>query len=148
MKRSEVFPSKWLAAADLPEGDTVATIREVTMEVLKNQKTQRDEEKPCIHFEDEDLKPMIVNTTNWKQIEKATGCDDSDDWAGKKIILFATEVEAFGEMKEAIRVRSHAPTRRPLPVGKAAPQRPASRPVQPTSEIEAANASSEEQPPY
>ena len=123
-----MFPSKWLSATDLPDGDTVLTIQSVTMEKLKNQQTQRDEEKPCIAFVEDWTKPMICNTTNWKQIEKATGAEDSDEWVGKKIILFAAEVEAFGEMKLAIRVRGNAPVaRKPLPAGRNAPSRPAPR---------------------
>ena len=142
MKRSEVFPSKWLSATDLPDGDTIVTVDRVTIEKLKNQQTQRDEEKPCMFFVEQDLKPMIVNTTNWKQIEKATGEEDSDNWPGRKIILFAAEVEAFGEMRLAIRVRSHAPARKPLPAGRsAAPVRPAQKP---TSETEAADAAADD----
>lgn len=142
MKRTEVFPSKWLAATDLPDGDCVLTIDHLEMVTVKNQQTQRDEEKPALHFR-EDVKPMLVNTTNWKQIEKATGHDDSDDWAGKKIILFATEVEAFGEMRLAIRVRSHAPKQVAAPAKPAA--RPASKPA-PTSAQEAADAGADNVP--
>jgi hypothetical protein len=116
MKRGEVFQSNWLSSADLPDGDTILTIKQVTMEKLKNQQTKQDEEKPVLHFV-EDMKPMVINVTNWKQIEKATGCDDTDEWPGKRIILFTMEVEAFGEMKLAIRVRSHAPAaKKPTPV--------------------------------
>ena len=123
MKRGEVFQSNWLQAADLGDGDLVVTVKEVTMEKLKDQQTKQDVEKPVVHFV-EDLKPMVLNVTNWKQIEKATGCEDTDEWQGKKIILFAMEVEAFGEMKMAIRVRSHAPkVNKPAPTqGKPGPQ--------------------------
>lgn len=123
MKRGEVFQSNWLSSADLPDGDTIVTIKEVTMETLKNQQTKQDEEKPVVHFV-EDFKPLVLNVTNWKQIEKATGADDTEEWEGKKIILFAMEVEAFGEMKLAIRVRSHAPAaKKPLP-GKTSLRKP------------------------
>jgi hypothetical protein len=150
MKRQEVFQSNWLQAADLGDGDLVVTIKEVTMETLKDQQTKQDVQKPVVHFV-EDLKPMVLNVTNWKQIEKATNCEDTDEWQGKKIILFAMEVEAFGEMKMAIRVRSHAPKKPALPQGKPAPNSPAAPnrgPVRPTSEQAAADAAAEEETPF
>ena len=145
MKRGEVFQSNWLQAADLGDGDLVVTVKNVTMELLKDQQTKQDVEKPVVHFV-EDLKPMVLNVTNWKQIEKATGCEDTDEWHGKKIILFAMEVEAFGEMKMAIRVRSHAPkVNKPAPAAAKPGARPATRPA-PTSETEAADAAADNVP--
>jgi hypothetical protein len=35
--------------------------------------------------------------------------DDTDDWIGKKVTLYATEVQFQKEMVDAIRVRSKAP---------------------------------------
>jgi len=140
MKRTEVFPSRWLQAADLADGDNILTIEAVTMEKLKNPQTQKDEEKPVITFA-EDVKPMVVNVTNWKAIEAATGEEDTDNWSGKRISLFAAEVEAFGEVRLAIRVRSRAPMpRKPMQTGKPI------RPAQPSSEREAADSAADEVP--
>ena len=143
MKRSDVFPSPWLAAADLGDGDTVLTIKEVTQETLKDPKTGKEDEKPVLHFQEEDVKPMVLNVTNWKQIEKATGCDDTEEWPGKKVILFTMEVEAFGEMRMAIRIRSHAPAKKPLPVGK-----PLTPKKAPASEQEAQERAADENIPF
>lgn len=148
MRRNDVFPSPWLAATDLPEGDTVLTIAEVKMEKLKDPKTQKEDEKPVIFFQEDDVKPMVCNVTNWKQIEKATGCEDSEEWAGKKVTLFTMEVEAFGELRLAIRVRGNAPTKRPLAIGKAIPPPKAPTMGKPTSEQEAADTGADEQVPF
>ena len=54
-------------------------------------------------------KPMIVNATNAKTITKALGSPMIEDWAGKHISLYATNVKAFGDIVEALRVRPIAP---------------------------------------
>lgn len=101
MRTDDIFPSKYLKAADLPEeGSQTFTIEKVTVEEIGKDK----ERKPVVHF-NETEKAMVCNKTNWNTIARVTGSDDSDDWRGKKISLGRAEVEAFGEMVEAIRVR-------------------------------------------
>ena len=62
-----------------------------------------------IHFEENDAKPMICNATNAKTITKVMGSPYIEDWKGRKIQLYAAEVNAFGETVEALRVRPFAP---------------------------------------
>lgn len=49
-------------------------------------------------------KPMIVNSTNAKAIEKALGSPYIEDWAGKLITLCVKKIRAFGESVDALRV--------------------------------------------
>ena len=105
MKSSDVFPSKWLKAEDLDEDMTV-TIKSVTKEAFKDQHGQ-ESMKPCAYFEETD-KGLIINKTNWKLLEQATGEDDSDSWAGKKVVLTIVDVDAFGDVVAAIRVKKAA----------------------------------------
>ena len=111
MKANDVFPSKYLKAEELEE-DLTVTIKAVELETLKNRETGRDEEKPAIHFR-EDVKALLCNKTNWTLIAKQHG-DESDDWIGKQITLTVMDVEAFGDIVSAIRVK-------PARKGKAAP---------------------------
>ena len=140
MKGSDVFPSRWLKAEDIAaQGDVTLTIAEVSMQTLKNPQTKKDEEKPGIFWE-EDLKPLLVNKTNWTLISDIVGSDESNDWIGHRITLFVMEVESFGDIVQAIRVRKP----RPLPAkpsGKAIPAKPALRPQ---SEQAAADAAADE----
>jgi hypothetical protein len=99
MKRNEAFPSKFLKAADINE-DVTATISSVEWEEVGQDKTT----KSVLYFRGK-LKPLILNGTNWDKIVEVTGEDDSDEWEGKKITLFKTEVPFGREMVEAIRVR-------------------------------------------
>jgi len=113
VKSSEVFPSKYLKAEDL-EGDITVTIENVALEGLKDQ-AGREVDKPVAFFEEYE-KGLILNKTNWAMIAKQFG-DESDDWKGKKITLTVIDVDAFGEVVSAIRVK--------LPKGKGPKQLPA-----------------------
>lgn len=61
-----------------------------------------------MHFA-EDVKPMVLNATNSKTITKVLKTPYVENWAGKKIIVYATMVKAFGDMVEALRVRDYLP---------------------------------------
>lgn len=110
MRMNDAFPSKYLKAEDLEEGDLVVTISDVQFEEFKDPKTQRPDNKPVMHFEGKDSKPMVLNKTNYKVISQLLGSDDTDNWIGKKIALYATEVESFGETVLGIRVRMRQKT--------------------------------------
>lgn len=58
-------------------------------------------------FENE--KPLICNVSNSKAISKVSGSSYVEDWVNVKIELFTTEVNAFGEQVEAVRVKSTPP---------------------------------------
>ena len=64
----------------------------------------------CIvaHFV-QDEKPLILNKTNCKQIEKLAGTPDIEKWPGVGIILHVQRVKAFGELVEAVRIRPVKP---------------------------------------
>jgi hypothetical protein len=104
MKLSEVFKSDFLKAEDLDE-DTVVTIAGVEVKELGSGKDK--DQKPVITFEELD-KGLACNRTNAQTIAKLYG-DDTDDWIGKQITLFATEVDFKGDQVLAIRVRTRAP---------------------------------------
>jgi hypothetical protein len=57
-----------------------------------------------VHFQ-EKQKPMILNRTNAKTISKVYGTPLIEDWAGKKIRIYAELVDAFGEQVEALRIK-------------------------------------------
>lgn len=100
MKLNDIFPSKYLKASDI-EGDTVATIKGVQMEQMKDQEGN-EETKPVLHFTE--YKPMVLNMTNARAIESLYG-DDTDVWPGNQVTLFVVEVSAFGKTTPALRIR-------------------------------------------
>jgi len=63
----------------------------------------------CIIASLKNQKPMILNTTNAKIIEKLAGSPYIEDWAGLKVTLYVKRIKAFGEMVDALRIRETAP---------------------------------------
>lgn len=104
----KLMDKPYLGAWDIPEnGELVLTIKSVSTDKVMNE-SRKEEEKMLISFSDA-KKPMICNVTNAKAISKATGSTFIEDWTGARIILYATEVSAFGDTRDAIRVRPYAP---------------------------------------
>ena len=106
MKTNDVFPSKYLKAEDelFQNGDVIVTIKDVTKEKMG----QGNDEKPVMYFRELE-KGMVTNKTNWATCEKMLGSVDSDDWLGERIALYVAEVDSFGDIVKAIRVRANKP---------------------------------------
>lgn len=107
MRKSEVFPSKYLKADCLSQGNgkygtIVLTIAGVaTSEPFDDGKVQR-----VLSFK-EDGRELGLNATNWDTIAYITGKDDDEEWTGAKIELFVDPMVRFaGKLVPAIRVRA------------------------------------------
>jgi len=100
MKQNEAYPSKYLASADVIVNGQPKRIA-VTFETIElEQITSRDggtETKPVARFRGKD-KRMVINKTNWERITSLLGSDDSDDWAGKSVVISAEKVRMGGKM--------------------------------------------------
>jgi hypothetical protein len=55
------------------------------------------------------VKPMILNSTNQKTMQKLFGSPYIEMWAGKKMTLYVAKTFAFGETVDGLRVRKEAP---------------------------------------
>ena len=86
-----MIESKFLKKEDAGEGLLV------TVKGVKQYNIGRDDQpemKWCAEFVE--CKPLVLNSTNLALIEKSLNSDDSDDWIGKKIVLFNDENVSFG----------------------------------------------------
>lgn len=101
MNIDSAFPSKYLKASDLPEDGTVVpfVIEEIRVEEIGREK----QSKPVIYLKGQE-KGFVANKTNCNSIAKVLGSRDTDDWIGKTIKLYSTEVQFGDEMVESIRV--------------------------------------------
>ncbi len=115
MNMNDLFPGKYLSAAEIDENGMTLTIESISLEEVGQDKVT----KPVIYFEGEE-KGMIINKTNFQLIVKAIGQGNTDHWAGHQITIYPTEVQFGKDMVEAIRVKS-----RPA---RTAPSTPASSP--------------------
>lgn len=82
--------------------ELTTTIESVVIEKLK---TDRGEE-PCRVAHLKGAKPIILNTTNSKMIEKIYGTPYVEDWVGKKITIEVKRIKAFGEMVDCLRIKN------------------------------------------
>jgi hypothetical protein len=103
----EAFPSKFLKAGDLAGMQMPATVKLAAMETVQAP-GEPPEQKVALHFLGA-LKPLILNATNFKAMISITGQEDSDNWAGAKILLVTEQAAFGGKVFDAIRIK-------PLPV--------------------------------
>jgi hypothetical protein len=99
MRTSDVFPSRFVKAADIGDKEVVVTIDRVEMEDVG------DDHKPVAYFKGTE-KGLVLNRTNWDRISLAAGTDDSDEWPGVRIMLITEPVTYGGKTSPAIRVRA------------------------------------------
>ena len=102
MRRSDVFPSKFMGKDDIGPGLTL-TIGQVVQEGVESDGDMK--QKAVMYFEEHDAKPWIINAGNWMTIEDAYG-EESDDWFGKPIELYVDPSVMFGGKRVGgVRVR-------------------------------------------
>ena len=110
-----LFDDPYIKAGHLGGEVVTATIAKVEKAVIENG-TGEASVKPLIYFEGVQFRrengnprPMVCNKTNARTIAALYG-EDVSAWIGKKVMLYAVEVEAFGETKPAIRVKQQVPS--------------------------------------
>jgi hypothetical protein len=114
MKRDDVFPSKYLKAADLKGKPHIVTIESALYETLKG--LDGNENKKIVLYFKNTEKTLPLNATNFDGVCDATGCPDTEDWPGQRIELYPTRTTMGGKAVDCIRIRR--PSSRP---GGAAP---------------------------
>jgi hypothetical protein len=100
-KRDDLFPSKYLKAADLKGKPHVVEIEEAPIETFKN--GSDEDRKVVLHFVGR-TKPLPLNMTNFDSVADIAG-DDTKDWPGHHIEVFPTTTEMKGRVVDCIRVR-------------------------------------------
>lgn len=103
----QLVNTDYIGSWDL-NGDTAVTIQSVTNKIAKN--PEGKEELVITIQLAEFKKPWICNRVNAKSISKALGSSNPSDWKGRQVTLYSTQVKAFGDVVDAIRVRQVAPS--------------------------------------
>ena len=101
-KVSEMIKSKWLKASDC-NGDVSATIDRIANEDVAGDGKPDGYKWTCYFRELE--KGLVLNVTNIRALESAFG-DDSDDWVGKRVVLFSMPVPYQGKIVQGVRLRA------------------------------------------
>lgn len=101
MNLNDLFPGKYLRAADLQGKSPVVTIAGVTLEPMGRTR----ELKAVIAFRGK-AKGLKVNRTVAVTIAAIAGSEDTDRWAGVAVQLFATTADFGGQTYDVIRVKA------------------------------------------
>lgn len=97
----------YIGAYSLEDGKDL-TVQIQSVEV-KRVKGEGGKEEDCTVASLQGQKPFIVNRTNAKTITKLYNSPYIEDWAGKKITLYATTTRVAGETVECLRIRPAIP---------------------------------------
>ena len=99
------------AYAFQPGEEKTLTIKNVRREVVVGAEGKK-EECTVVHF-CENEKPLILNATNGKAIQKIAGSGYIEQWEGVRITLKVDAVKAFGDIVDAVRVSKKKPPQQP-----------------------------------
>lgn len=104
MRIGEMKDSKFMKKEDVGEGKLV------TIAELEQQNVAMDDQPPelkwIMHFKEFD-KGMVLNWTNIQLTAKALGTEETDEWIGKKIVVYEDANVSFGgKLVGGIRVRA------------------------------------------
>jgi hypothetical protein len=99
MNIDDAFPSKYLKAEDLNGKPYTLTMREVCMLEI-----DEGREKAVLFFA-ESQKGLVLNQTNTNVI-KSLFTKYTEQWAGKKIVVYPAQTDFRGKIVPCIRVRA------------------------------------------
>jgi len=109
--RKFMDPREYIYAEDLVGRDVDVRIARIVAGELAGEKGRKSK-KPLAYFEGKS-RPLALNKTNCKAIERITGSADTDKWIGQWITLFPTQTaDPNGNQVDCVRVRPRAPSRK------------------------------------
>ena len=105
------FPSKYVKAVDLSGREITVQIARISIEEVG---TPPDvEQKPVLYFVNA-TKGLILNKTLGLTVAQLYG-NETDGWTGKWVILYPTQVRAFGKVHDVIRIKPQIPPKSTKP---------------------------------
>ncbi len=105
----------YLGAYSIEDGkDLVLTVRKVVQETVIGADGKKEDCIVC--YWQENQKPMILNSTNCKMIQKLLDTPYIEQWAGHRLQIGTEKVRAFGDVVDALRVRKKLPAAAEPPI--------------------------------
>jgi hypothetical protein len=102
-KRHEVFPSRYLKAADLAGKPLDVDIERAPQEEFGSGADK--DKKTVLYFRGGGTKPLPLNMTNWDAASAICGEDDTDNWSGHRLELYPSTTTLRGSTVDCIRIR-------------------------------------------
>jgi hypothetical protein len=103
MNIGAAFPSKYLKASDIPDGQRISVVLDRVEIENPAGNGDPDDNKPVLYFVGKQ-KGMVLNKTNSNTIAAALG-SETESWHGKTIQLYASETSFDGRMVACVRVK-------------------------------------------
>jgi hypothetical protein len=91
---NQMMPSKYLKKEDFPQ-PALVTIRNLKQDMVAGQQGKPDEKLWIMYFEELE-QGLVMKSTNLQLAAMALGSEDTDDWIGKQIVIFADPNVSFG----------------------------------------------------
>jgi len=105
MKIGLLKDSKFIKKEDLPQ-PVLVTFSHLTHENLAGE-GQKIDMGYVAHWQEQNIKPMVLKTTNAQSIAGFLGSEETNDWVGKKIVLYVDpNVMMEGRLVGGIRCRA------------------------------------------
>ena len=116
---SKAYGGQWMKSADIPKQGIRTTITEVTEEEIGRGADKRTKLVAWLKGQD---KGLVLNKTNGTALAEIYG-DETDDWAGKRIVLKVGKTLFEGNRVDSIMVDDEAtraaangqPSKKPAP---------------------------------
>jgi hypothetical protein len=103
MRIGELQQSKYLKKDDFPQAK-ICTIKDVTVENVA-QPGQAKKDRGVMYFREVD-KGLVMNSTNLKRAAHFLGSEETDDWIGKKIVVYNDpNIEFGGDIVGGLRLK-------------------------------------------
>lgn len=146
MKAGQMVESKFLKKEDLNyDTGNLVTVKSIDRQNVGLADGEEDL-KWCMHF-NEFPKPMVLNSTNIQLATKALSTDETDDWIGRKLVIYVDDNVSFGgKLVGGIRIRK--PRGQAVRPQQEQAQRPQQRPVNAPPAKTFEEEISEETPPW
>lgn len=96
-----------------PDGsEVILTIKQARKEAVAGTDGKK-EDCLVIHFTETGWKPMILNSTNAKMVQKLAGTPYIERWGGTRVQIYTAKVKAFGDVHDALRIRTYVSEAKP-----------------------------------
>lgn len=99
----------YIGAYTLMDGDVKELVVKIVSVKTKEVQSPDGKKEQCVVADLVGQKPMILNATNMKTLQKLSGSPYVEDWSGLQVTLYVAQVKAFGDIVDAIRIRPNLP---------------------------------------
>jgi len=103
--------TEFLGAFDLDEQGLTEKVLTIKKAYRKEVKTDKGADEIVLSCDfNEEKKPMILNATNCKAIEKVSGTAIIEEWENVRVTLYIQRgIKAFGKVVDGLRIRDFKP---------------------------------------